>query len=82
MLSLFKNRANRELSLPYGIRAWRVYGEVVVERAAGSKAGGAEGEIQPQGILVLLPEPDGQPVEIAADDGTIFEFRVFTHEKQ
>ncbi len=81
MLSLFKNRANRELSLPYGIRAWRVYGEVVVERAAGSKAGGAEGEIQPQGILVLLPEPDGQPVEIAADDGTIFEFRVFTHEK-
>lgn len=81
MLSLFKNRANRELSLPYGIRAWRVYGEVVVERAADSKAGGAEGEIQPQGILVLLPEPDGQPVEIAADDGTIFEFKVFTREK-
>ena len=88
MLSLFKNRANRELSLPYGIRAGRVYGEVIMERAAGredgaagGKAGGAEGETLPQGMSILLPEPDGQSVEIAADDGTIFEFKVFTREK-
>lgn len=60
VLSLFEKEGNRSVSLPFGIRARRQYGRVVLERAeAEAEAGGAQGmsgEGQPWGVEVPVTE--------------------------
>lgn len=78
VLSLFEEPGNRDLSLPFGIRAGRRYGGVVLERREreeavdqGQQAGSAGREVQ------LPTQAQDYPVLIRLENGESLEFDIF-----
>lgn len=82
VLSLFEKKANREIILPYGIKARREYDKVILEKAAGTKgASETDKEEQNKFLPVTLPDLGGETIEIAISETEVMEFQVMKYEK-
>lgn len=80
LLSLFTKGANREICLPYGIRARREYSRVLFSKESIQKK--KEGlESEDFFCRITVPGPGEDAVPVLLPDGSVMEFKVFNYEK-
>ncbi len=89
ILSLFIKEGNREVHLPYGLVARRVYERVqiavhIAQKDSVKESSDAEAATKlwsKQPVMVPLPNPDGDVLYIPVSEKTGLEFSVFSYEK-